>query len=55
MALTAPRAAMISSFAITIPVRRPGSPSFERLMQRIVLSSQKGAASPKTMPGKGSP
>ena len=55
MALTAPRAEMMSSFAITIPVRSPGSPSFERLMQRTVFSSQDGAASPYTIPGKGNP
>ena len=35
-----PRAEMTSSFAITIPVRSPGSPSLERLMQRIVCSSR---------------
>ena len=38
--------ATISSFAITIPVRSPGSPSFERLMQRIVSSFQVSVASP---------
>ena len=46
MALAAPRAATISSLAITIPVRIPGSPSLERLMQRTVCSSHARVASP---------
>ena len=48
-------ARMIFSSAMTMPQRVPGRPSLERLMQRMVLAFQNGLASPKMMPGKGTP
>ena len=54
-ALTRATSSMISARAITIPVRTPGRPSFERLMQTIVFSFQSGSASTKMMFGNGVP
>ena len=49
------RALMISSRATTIPVRVPGNPNFDRLMQRITLSVQTNSAAVKMMLGNGMP
>ena len=48
-------ARQISSRAMTMPVRVPGSPILERLSVRMMFSFQTGAASLKMAPGKGSP
>ena len=48
-------ARMTSSLATTKPVRNPGKPSFERLKQRIVFSSQSVVTSGNTIFGKGAP
>ena len=54
-ALTRATISTISGRAMTIPVRTPGRPSFDRLIQTIVFSFHSGSASVNTMPGNGTP
>src|SRR5690606_39781272 len=55
MALIPDSARITPSWAITTPVRTAGSPSLERLRQRIMSSFHRGWASVKISPGKGAP
>ena len=54
-ALTRATMSTISWRAMTIPVRTPGRPSLDRLMQTIVFSFHRGSASVNTMFGNGMP
>ncbi len=55
IALIEPSARMISGGPMTMPVRAPGRPIFERLYVCTQCGRQHGVASSKIMPGKGAP